>query len=72
MICFNCYNEENFEYKVEDKKYTIGTEVVTVTVTNTYCAECNSNVFNNILDKENLQKAYVKLKEKVKSPTRTF
>ncbi len=72
MICFNCYNEENFEYKVEDKKYTIGEEVVTVEVINTYCPECNSNVFNNILDKENLQKAYIKLKEKTKSPTRTF
>jgi hypothetical protein len=64
MICFNCYNEDNFVYKKENKSYVIGEEIISVNVTNTYCSECGCNVFNCNQDKENLRRAYEKMKEK--------
>lgn len=57
MICFNCYNEEKFIYKLEKEDFKIKEDIINIDVTNIYCRNCGTKILNFGLDRENLKRA---------------
>lgn len=62
MICGKCFNQSEFDVRKEKEEIVVKGEPIQVVSDVTYCKVCGEKVWNDVLDDQNLLRAYKKFK----------
>jgi len=59
MYCSTCGDEREIEIREENESYPVKNELTEIVAQVTYCKHCGEQIWNEELDVNNLQKAYI-------------